>query len=131
MLGLVSEGSASAQNPQNMVLPQVKVEIDEKKILGNILIKLRERKEMKLYVLMDSVKDIRLDNKILEMIVGSKDNFQVLNNAENIKIFNEVLKEMGHDLSVKFSLNEEKDEKVDIEEKLKNQFGKLFSVEGE
>lgn len=131
MLGLVSEGSASAQNPQNMVLPQVKVEIDEKKILGNILIKLRERKEMKLYVLMDSVKDIRLDNKILEMIVGSKDNFQVLNNAENIKIFNEVLKEMGHDLSAKFSLNEEKDEKVDIEEKLKNQFGKLFSVEGE
>ena len=80
---------------------------------------------------MDSVKDIRLDNKILEMIVGSKDNFQVLNNAENIKIFNEVLKEMGHDLSAKFSLNEEKDEKVDIEEKLKNQFGKLFSVEGE
>lgn len=131
MLGLVSEGSQSAPTPQNTVLPQIKPDLDEKKILGNMLIKLRERKEMKLYVLMDSVKAANISGDSFVMNIASKENFDIVNKTENSNIFNDILKELGFSLNVKYNLVEAKDKKIDIEEKLKNQFGKLFSVEGE
>ena len=127
MLGLVSDG----ENTQKTVLPQIKEKLDEKKILGNMLIHLRERKEMKLYVLMDSVKNVMLDGNILKLAIEGKDNYEVLKKIENTNILTEILKEIGIQASIKYSIIEEKDKKVNIEEKLKNQFGKLFSVEGE
>lgn len=126
MLGLVS----NCENAQKTVLPQIKEKIDEKKILGNMLIHLRERKEMKLYVLMDSVKNVQLNGNVLSLSIDGKDNCEVLKKAENTTILTEVLKEVGIDANIKYVLIEEKD-KINIEEKLKNQFGKLFSVEGE
>ena len=131
MLGLVSEQNENTPTIQKEVLPQISKEIDEKKILGNLLIKLRERKEMKLYVLMDAIKGAKISANDFVMSVEGKENFDQLNKSENITVFNDILKEMGFGFSSKYVLCEEKTTKTNIEDRLKDQFGKLFSVEGE
>lgn len=99
--------------------------LDAEAVFGNMLISLREMGEMKQYVMLSDVKNIKIDGGAFVMEIADQTTFDALSKSK--ALFESVV---GHNLKVSFVLNEEA-KKEDIEEKLKNQFGNLFEIKGE
>lgn len=123
----IQNGSCPQIN-NDVVTKTVVDNIDAKTVFGNLLIALREKGEMKQYVMLSDVKNVSIEKDKLLLEIVDKNTFDTLNTSQSLSILNSIL---GNNLKVQFLLNIEKKKKENIEEKLKKQFGNMFEVKGE
>lgn len=102
--------------------------IDAKSVFGNMLIALREKGEMKQYVMLSDVKNVSIEKDELVLEISDESTYDALGTNQSLGTLNDVL---GAELKVRLVLNVEDKKKENIEEKLKKQFGNMFEIKGE
>ena len=147
LLGLVTDDGVNLTDRvvnlenkiKSMVLPQQELKqsqtkivnknnnLSDKEIFGKLLVKLRENNEFKAYVMLEKVETFYLKNNNLVIQLNDKN---LLESFEKCKaLLNKFLDEIYLGLSIEFLLKEQVESKVDVEKLLKNDFGKILTVD--
>ena len=100
-----------------------------KMIFGRMLINLRKSNHIKLYSLLESVKETDIKEKTLQVMLGDKTAFDMINNQNDLIKLKETLNII--DASLNISVNCDGKEPFDMykfESRLKEEFGKLLTI---
>ena len=100
-----------------------------KMLFGKLLIQLRKTNHIKLYALLESVGKTDIVEDKLELTLGDKVSFDMLNNKNDLNLLASILSEIESGIGISIQCNEK--EKFDIfkfESFLKNEFGKILTI---
>ncbi len=97
-------------------------------VFGKLLITLREAKEFKVFVMLDSVRKCNIAGSTLNIIVDNADNYNSLIKQNNLDIINSYLSKIDNNLTVSVIL-QEKQKQVDVPDMLKKQFGNMLKID--
>jgi len=100
-----------------------------KMMFGRILINLRKANHIKLYSLLESVIDTNIVSEKLEIVLGDKTAYDMINNKSDISLLDETLKAIDSTLAINISCSgKEPFDMFKFEKTLRDEFGKLLTI---
>lgn len=99
------------------------------KVLGKLLVALREQNELSLHSLLGTQANIVLDKNVFYVGVSNETKQELLQKPENTNLINTLLQQQNPELELKVLLQQQEEEKtVDAEDYLKQLFGKKLTI---
>ena len=100
-----------------------------KMLFGRILIGLRKSNHIKLYSLLESVKETDIQDNVLSVMLSDKSAYDMINNQNDLNLLKEALKNIDASLDVSVCCDgKELFDMFKFESKLKQEFGKLLTI---
>ena len=124
---LTATMTATISKPVAEVKKEFAPIVNGDQVFGQLLINLREAQEFKIYVMLNSVVEHKVNGNVLNIKVNSKTSYESLVKDNNLRTLNNYLSKINSKLTINFEYVEA-EQKVDIEDMLKNQFGNMFST---
>ncbi len=124
---LVATATATISKPVQEVKRDYAPVTNADQVFGKLLINLRERKEFKLYVMLDSVSKTYINGNVLNIELTSESGYESLTKPANMEMLQGFVTEIANNLTINIKLNK-CEKKINIEEMLRNQFGEKLSI---
>lgn len=100
-----------------------------KMLFGRLLIKLRGNSSYKLYSLLESVENSRLEDNVLNIVLTDKTSYEMINNKSDIDALNKTLDTIQSGVTIQMTCEEKQVfDLFKFEERLKNEFGRILTI---